>query len=735
MKTTIVNQLRLLNETVLQSLKVSDEKIIVKNFVNLGVELLNADFGFAWYKGGNEPAFHWMYKTTDTPYSPTRPRKHGVMATALKSKNPVLIENISRHKRARREAKENMQSVAVIPMRYQEKSYGNLVICYKRRHVFSLQQKMLCNVLSNSAAQAITINRLYANLKDFKNTLDSTLDSIFMFEPKNFKIIYANKGATTQVGYSAKELYKKTFLDIQVGMAGPDFAEIIKPLRKGQTKSELFETTLKTKSGNKFPAEVLLQHIKETANQPERFLSIVRDVTERKGAEEAVRQGAFYDPLTKVANRTLFTERLTEAVRYAERTGSMFALLFSDLDKFKFINDVLGHIVGDKLLYQAAQRLVSAVKKRDTVSRMGGDEFVILVEGIRNEQEVHTIARRIQEVFKQPFNLDGQEVYVNISTGMSIYPLDARDIHTLLKNADVALHRAKEEGGANFQQYHTGIAGASRDHLRLEKQLRSAIKNKELVLYYQPQVNLQTGNICSAEALVRWKHPQLGLIYPTEFISRAEESGFIVEMGEWIFNEVARQNKTWQHAGLPAIPITVNLSPRQLLQQDLVATLTQALERAGLAPEFFELELTESVIMKNVELAISILEECRQLGIKCLIDDFGTGHASLSYLKRIPVDVVKIDRSFVQSSTSSTHDAAIIKAIIAIAHQMKLKVIAEGVETAKQLEFLYQNKCDQIQGHLYSRPLPALQFARLLKNPPMLHLPRSLFHLRNFRST
>ncbi len=733
MKASVVNYLKLLNATMLESLKASNEKTIVKNFVNLGVKLFDADFGFAWYKVNRDEAFHWMYKTQNTPYTPTTPRKKGVMAKALGSKKPVLIEHLEQYKNARPEAKDNMKSVAVIPMMYQGKTYGNLVICYKKKHRFNPEERTLCEILSNSAAQAITINRLYSSLTDFKNTLDSTLDSIFMFDPKTFKISYANRGASKQIGYSSRELYAKTFLDLQYNMTEARFNQIVEPLRRGQAGSELFETILKTKGGTKFPVEVLLQHIKKTENQSERFLSIVRDVTERKGAEEAVKLSAFYDPLTKVANRTLFTERLTEAHTYAERTGTMFAILFTDLDKFKFINDVLGHILGDKLLHQAAQRLVSAVKRRDTVSRMGGDEFVILVEGLRNEHEAHTIAKRILEIFKVPFNLEGQEVYVNISMGISVFPLDAKDIHTLLKNADIALHRAKEEGGANYQQYHTGIPGVTSKHLELEKQLRHAIENKELVLYYQPQVDLATASISGAEALIRWKHPSLGLIYPSEFIHRAEETGYIVQIGEWIFNEVARQNKQWQDAGLPLIPISVNLSPRQLLQQDLVGSIMSALKNNNLDAKHFQLELTESVIMKNVELSISVLEECRRLGIQCLIDDFGIGQASLSYLKRIPADMVKIDRSFVQSSTSSSHDAAIIKAIIAISHQMSLKVVAEGVETTRQLEFLHQNKCDHFQGHLYSRPLPPLQFAKILKNPPVLELPKSLFQLRNLR--
>lgn len=728
----VLDKITLLNNATLKSLDELDRRKIIGRFTETGLTILEADYGFMFWKQDFHKTYALAYVSPQTPYNPNLPRERGYNFQVEKSKKPYM-GLVKREKNPTYDLTPYMKSIIIIPIFYRAKRYGNLVLCYKKKRFFTNEDRRVSISLGNAMAQAITVNGIYSNLKDFKITLDKTLDCIFMFDPKTFRIRYVNRGALEQVGYNASELHQKSFLDLQVGMEEGRFRRMTEPLKKHLKESELFETVLKTKFGMRIPVEVFLQYVRGSGDRSDRFLSIVRDITERKRAEEAVTHSAYHDSLTDLPNRALFTERLTEALKNAEQKQNSFALLFIDVDKFKFINDILGHVVGDKLLREVGQRLVRGVRKRDTVSRMGGDEFVILLDAIHGAYEAKQIADHILELFNDPFELEGQEVYINISVGVSVYPADAVDIHTLLKNADVALHMAKEEGGATVRHFYPGIAGTTNMHLEVEKQLRSAIKYNQLVLYYQPQVNLESGEVCGVEALLRWKHPTLGLIYPNDFIARAEESGIIVQMGEWVYKEAIKQNKSWQDMGLNPIPISVNLSPRQLLQPNLVSMVTGLLKDTGLANNYFQLELTESVIMKNVELSISILEQFRSLGIKCLIDDFGTGYASLSYLKRLPVDIIKIDRSFVQGS-SSVHDAAIIKAIVSLARQMQLGVIAEGVETSEQIEFLRSINCDIIQGNLYSRPLPSPELTKLLRKPRLLSQQRNVFSFKNFRN-
>ena len=479
----ILDKISLLNNATLESLGELDRIKIIKRFTETGLKILGADYAFMFWKEDKRKKYKLAYKSSLTTFEPNLPREKGYNVKVEKSRTPYMGP-VRVEKNPKYDLTSYMHSIAIVPILYHARRYGNLILCFKRKTNFPKEQRKLCVMLGNAMAQAITTNRLYVSLKDFKSTLDKTQDCIFMFDPETFKINYVNKGAIEQTDYSASQLYKKSFVDLQIGMAESKFRQIIEPLKMGKVENELYETVIQTKKSIRIPVEVSLQYVRADSNKADRFLSIVRDITERKRAEEAVKRSAYYDALTDVPNRALFSKHLHEAVEHAEHSDSMFALLFTDLDKFKFINDVLGHVAGDSLLYLVAQRLVTAVKKRDTVSRMGGDEFIILLEGIKNEAEAQAVAKRIQEIFSSPFNLDGQEIYVNISIGISIYPTHSRDIQVLLKNADVALHRVKEDGGANFQQYHSGIVGATSASLELEKELRVAIKKEQLVLYY-----------------------------------------------------------------------------------------------------------------------------------------------------------------------------------------------------------------------------------------------------------
>jgi len=440
------------------------------------------------------------------------------------------------------------------------------------------------------------------------------------------------------------------------------------------------------------------------------------DITERKRAEEQVKHLAFHDTLTSLPNRLLFNDRLDMAVVQAHRAHQKLATLFLDLDRFKVINDSLGHSVGDELLRRIAERVTGCIREGDTVARLGGDEFTVLVPAIAHEEDAAKIAQKILEVLRLPFFIDQRELFVTTSIGVAIYPGDGQDAETLVRNADTAMYRAKEQGRDNYQLYTPGMNSKALERLSLESRLRQALHNEELVLYYQPLIDLSSGHVRGAEALLRWRHPALGLIPPAEFISLAELSGLIVPIGQWVLRTACAQLRRWHDMGYPNLSVAVNLSSRQFQQTDLVHQVTDALERSQLPPGALDLEITESNAMQNAEVSISTLGSLKDLGVSLSMDDFGTGYSSLNYLKRFPIDRIKIDQSFVRDVTQDPDDAAIAIAVIAMAHSMQLSVVAEGVETEEQLAFLRQNRCDEMQGYLFSPPVPAEEFEELLKS-------------------
>ncbi|MEP6802145.1 MAG: EAL domain-containing protein, partial [Acidobacteriota bacterium] len=449
--------------------------------------------------------------------------------------------------------------------------------------------------------------------------------------------------------------------------------------------------------------------------KPEMIEGTVIDITERKRAEEQVKHLAFHDALTGLPNRLLFQDRLRMAVLNAQRSDDRLATLFLDLDRFKVINDSLGHSIGDELLRGVAERLGSCVREGDTVARLGGDEFTVLVPGMTDDEHAAKIARKILGVLRLPFVIDGRELFLTTSIGVALYPADGETAETLVRNADTAMYRAKEQGRDNFQLYTPAMNSRALERLSLESRLRQAIQNEELVLQYQPLVDLKTNRIRGAEALIRWEHPDMGLLAPGEFIPLAEISGLIVPIGEWVLRTACGQMREWQRLGHPRLAVAVNLSARQFQQADLVSQVRSALESADLAPEFLDLEITESNAMQNAEVSISTLWDLKNLGVQLSMDDFGTGYSSLNYLKRFPIDRLKIDQSFVRDVTTDPDDAAIASAIIAMAHSLELTVVAEGVETEPQLAFLRDQRCDEMQGYLVSRPVAPARFLELLE--------------------
>jgi len=440
----------------------------------------------------------------------------------------------------------------------------------------------------------------------------------------------------------------------------------------------------------------------------------VIDLSQNKQAQDKFTHLAYHDALTDLPNQALFKDRLKQAIALSHRSKLMQAVLLVNLDRFKTVNDSLGYHAGDLLLQSVAQRLTSCVRECDTVARFGSDEFAILLTQIPRAQDASNTAHAIKEALVQPFIYEEQEICVSNSIGISLHPHDGRDTATLLKSAGAALDRAKEQGGNTYQFYTAGGTTRALRQLVLESNLRPGLERKEFFIQYQPQVTVNDCHLVGMEALVRWQHPGLGLLYPKEFIHLAEESGLIISLGEWVFRNACFQNRNWQQLGLKPMRLAVNFSARQFQQPTFISTVEEILKETNLDPTWLELEITESSIMKDPELAIEKLLELKMMGIKVAIDDFGTGYSSLNYLKRFPIDTLKIDRSFVSDLCKDPHDTAIVRAIITLGHALDLTVIAEGVETREQLESLTELDCDVVQGFLFSKALSAEDFEELL---------------------
>ena len=452
--------------------------------------------------------------------------------------------------------------------------------------------------------------------------------------------------------------------------------------------------------------------------------SLVRSVDEHKRLEALLQHQASHDTLTGLPNRALLQDRLRQAIATAVRSASPIWVIFVDLDRFKLVNDSLGHKAGDAMLKQVAARLQSAVREADTVARLGGDEFVlVLSEKIDGNGSLSTsVVQRILDALAQPMVIEGHEFVTTCSMGIAVHPNDGADGETLMTHADIAMYCAKEAGRNNFRFYARSMDARILERLRLEGELRHALERNEFELHYQPQVDLRSGRIVGMESLIRWNHPELGMIPPGHFITLAEETGLIVPIGAWVIRTACAQNQAWQRAGLGRLRVAVNLSARQFAQKDLAQLIMNILDETGLAAQDLEIELTESLVMTDVERAVGVLDDLKKIGVQLSIDDFGTGYSSLSYLKRFPIHVLKIDQSFVRDIATGADDAAIVALIISLAHSLKLNVIAEGVETSEQLEYLNLHDCDEMQGYFFSKPLPAEEFEKMLRSGKSLSL-------------
>jgi diguanylate cyclase (GGDEF)-like protein/PAS domain S-box-containing protein len=552
-------------------------------------------------------------------------------------------------------------------------------------------------------------------MRKLSSAVDQTADSIIITDNAG-TIQYVNPAFERATGYGRDEAIGGTPAIVRSGIHDKVFyRRLWNTILKGEVFRDVFVN--KKKDGSLFYEEKSITPIKSPDGAVTHFVSAGKDITDRMRTQERLDYLAHHDPLTNLPNRTLFMDRLQQAMARARRHRRMVAVLFLDLDRFKVINDTLGHDVGDRLLQAMAHRLRHSVREGDTIARLGGDECAVLVEDASAVSDIPAVASKILNTLARPFTLDNHELFVTTSIGVSLFPEDGEDAHTLLKHADVAMYRAKEKGRNTYQFFTADMNARAHERLHLETGLRRALERNEFVVHYQPQVEIGTGRVISVEALLRWQHPQLGLISPMEFIPLLEETGLINPVGEWVLHQACTQARAWLDTGFHGIRVAINLSAHQLMQHDMVDTVKKALTDTGLGNgnSCLELEITESLLMDNVEATTDKLRQFNTMGVNLSIDDFGTGYSSLAYLKRFPIHTLKIDRTFVRDIAEDPDDAAIVTAVIAMAHKLKLKVIAEGVETDGQLAFLRQYGCDAMQGYLISRPLPADELTVLLR--------------------
>ncbi len=541
---------------------------------------------------------------------------------------------------------------------------------------------------------------------------DAASEGIVIFDP-DYCILTVNQAFSRVSGYLPEDVIGRRVTDIASSRdARRHFQAIHQSLEQtGQWQGELVEAR---KNGELYPQWLQLNVVLDKAGKLSHIVGFFSDLSSRRAAEERMRYLAHFDELTGLANRSLFNERLREARERVRSGGRSLALLHINLDRFKLLNESLGHEIADQLLRHIARRLSNAMPEADTIARLSGDEFAVLFDGYSNLSSLARVTSRLLGKLRVPLSVAGHELVISASVGISLLSDSAREVPALVSQANMAMQHAKHLGGNNFQFFTQSLQASTLERLQLEIQLRRAVDEQQLQVFYQPKLCLRTGRLYSAEALVRWHHPQRGMVAPGEFIGLAEETGLISAIGEFVLRKACWQACEWQRQGMAPIRVSVNLSVHQLRQGKLVSLVRQVLEETGLSPQWLELELTESQLLDSVEHIIATFQQLRDLGVKLAIDDFGTGYSSLSYLRRFPVDYVKIDRAFISGLGDGTEDAAIIQAIISMAHSLGLKVVAEGVENQSQLEFLRSHGCDEVQGYLISRPIEATAMAGIL---------------------
>ena len=566
-----------------------------------------------------------------------------------------------------------------------------------------------------------TEQKLRESEEKYRAIVRQISEGIILVDPITKQIVEANNAYCTLVGYQSEELTSLTIYDLIA--TDPEIHDSIIELIRHRGLNLTQESLHRHCNRSLVNVEVNISSIYYGVK--EFICYAVTDVTQRKLAEDMLRYQACHDSLTELANRNFFNERLTDAIADAQKSNAKLAVIFIDLDRFKNINDTLGHDIGDLFLQQVACKLKNCLGKNDLIARWGGDEFTILLPSIHSKKVINQVADTILEAFQKPLQILDYQLYCHLSMGIAIYPQDGSKAETLVKNADTALYRSKEQGGNDYQYYIHSMSARKKELLQLESYLYEAIKFNQLHLYYQPQINFKTRELIGMEALIRWHHPQLGTVSPNDFIPLAEQTGFISAIGKWALFNACRQNKKWQDLGLPPIKISVNISPRQC-QLELLSLLREILYQTQLPPQYLELEITENSIIVHPELTKNILQEVRQMGVGISMDDFGTGYSSLGYLKKFPFQTIKIDQSFVRELKNETEDLAIISAVVTLGKGFDLQIIAEGVETSEQLKLLTNSGCFIVQGYLFSHPLStdeATNFMKLFRKNGLSRFP------------
>ena len=549
-------------------------------------------------------------------------------------------------------------------------------------------------------------------------TLDCIGDAVICTDTLG-KVTFLNPVAEVMTGWSLLEAAGRPMaeafriVDASTRMTIPDPME--RALRQDRLASLPPNCVLVRRDGSELPIEDSVSPIHDRRGKATGAVMVFRDVSVARAMAEQMAHSAEHDFLTGLPNRLLLNDRISQAIALAQRHLHQVAVLFLDLDGFKHINDSLGHPIGDKLLQSIAKRLVGCVRHSDTVSRQGGDEFVVLLSEVEEPEHTSITARRMLQAVAVAHSIDPHDLHVSASIGVSVYPEDGFDAETLIKNADTAMYQAKENGRQSFQFFRPAMNVRAVERQSIEENLRRALERHEFVLHYQPKVDLKTGSITGAEALIRWAHPVRGSVPPAQFIPVAEDCGLILPIGAWVLREACMQARTWIDAGLPVTTMAVNVSAMQFRNENFLEGLFAILDETGMKPELLELEVTESVLMKRADFTASILQTLRERGVRVAVDDFGTGYSSLSYLRKFPLDALKIDQSFIRHITNTPDETAIVSAIISMGQSLNLRVIAEGVETPEEMAFLSAHRCDEAQGYYFSQPLPHEQFARLLQ--------------------
>jgi len=564
---------------------------------------------------------------------------------------------------------------------------------------------------------------LFAEKERAQVTLDSIGDGVVCADIEG-NITFLNLVAETLTGWSLPEANGKPMTEVLRIINATTHEAIADPMERVMERNRTghlpSDSILVRRDGSEVAIEDSVSPIRNREREVIGAVIVFRDVSTARAMSEQIAHSAEHDFLTGLPNRLLLNDRVSQAIALAQRHTYQVAVLFLDLDGFKHINDSLGHAIGDKLLQSISERLVGCLRAVDTVSRQGGDEFVMLLPAVENAQDAAIAARRMLEAIAEAHSIDNHDLHVTASIGVSVYPDDGPDAETLIKNADTAMYQAKENGRQSYQFFEAAMNVRAVERQSIEENLRRALERNEFVLHYQPKVNLWTGAITGAEALIRWTHPTRGAVSPAQFIPIAEDCGLILPIGDWVLREACTQARAWGDAGLPEMSMAVNVSAMQFQQEGFLESVFEILKETGLNPHHLEVEVTESALMKRAEFTASILQMLRVRGITVAIDDFGTGYSSLSYLRKFPLDALKVDQSFVRQITTTPDETTIVSAIISMAQSLKLRIVAEGVETPEELAFLKAHGCEEAQGYYFSRPVPAEQFAALLASQQTL---------------